>query len=152
MARVRTIPTLILILTLTFSSCRERPRYHRFCNLPQEGWSCRDTLSFHPDSDSVLSLNRYWVEVRLDCDFPYAALPLTVEQRNGKSIRRDSIVIPLSSNGRSLNGEGLRLLQYREGPFDLQTGTKELRIWHNAGYVRLIGIRDLGVEIRREQP
>lgn len=151
MARARTIPTLILSLTLAFSSCSEGLRYHRFCNLPQEGWSYHDTLSFVTDSDSIRGLNRYWVEVRLDCDFPYAALPLTVEQRNGKDIRRDSIVIPLSSDGRHLNGEGLRLLQYREGPFTLQAGTKEVRIWHNAGYVRLIGVRDLGLEIRREQ-
>jgi hypothetical protein len=91
------------------------------------------------------------VEVRLDCDFPYAALPLTVEQRNEGNIQRDDIVIPLSSDGRRLNGEGLRLLQYREGPFILQSGTKELRIWHNAGYVKLIGVRDLGLEIRRER-
>lgn len=151
MARVRIIPTLILSLTLALSSCREGLRYHRFCNLPQEGWSCRDTLSFVPDSDSIRGGNRFWVEVRLDCDFPYAALPLTVEQRNEGNIRRDNIVIPLSSDGRRLNGEGLRLLQYREGPFILQSGTKELRIWHNAGYVKLIGVRDLGLEIRRER-
>lgn len=152
MARVRTIPTLILTLTLALSSCREGLRYHRFCNLPQEGWSHRDTLSFVPDSDSIRGDNRFWIEVRLDCDFPYAALPLTVEQRGGQCSQRKRLSIPLSSDGRRLNGKGLRLLQYRDGPFDLLSGTKEVRIWHNAGYVKLIGIRDLGLEIRQARP
>lgn len=152
MARVRTIPTLILILTLALSSCREGLRYHRFSSLPQEGWSHRDTLSFVPDSDSVRGSNRFWIELRIDCDFPYASLPLTVEQRGECSLQRDRLVIPLSGDGRQLNGNGLRLLQYRNGPFDLQPGTKEVRIWHNAGYVKLIGIRDLGLEIRRSLP
>lgn len=152
MARVRTIPTLILILTLGLSSCREGVRYHRFCNLPQEGWSHRDTLSFVPDSDSICGDCLFWIEVRLDCDFPYAALPLIVEQRGSKNSQRDRLVISLSNDGRRLNGNGLRLLQYRNGPFDLQPGTKEVRIWHNAGYVRLIGIRDLGLEIRQAMP
>ena len=152
MARVRTIPTLILTLTLALSSCREGLRYHRFCNLPQEGWSHRDTLCFAPDSDSIRGDNWFWIEVRLDCDFPYAALPLTVEQRGGQCSQRKRLSIPLSSNGRRLNGKGLRLLQYRNGPFDLQPGTKEVRIWHNAGYVKLIGIRDLGLEIWQARP
>ena len=152
MARVRTIPTLILTLTLALSSCREGVRYHRFSSLPQEGWSCRDTLCFVPDSDSIRGDNRFWIEVRLDCDFPYASLPLTVEQRGRRSLQRDSLIIPLTNDGSRLNGRGLRLLQYRNGPFDLQPGTKEVRIWHNAGYVKLIGIRDLGLEIRQDRP
>lgn len=152
MARVRTIPTLILILTLALNSCREGVHYHRFCSLPQGEWSHRDTLSFVPDSNSIGDNKRFWIEVRLDCDFPYATLPLTVEQRGERIGQRDSLTIPLSGDGRRLNGNGLRLLQYRHGPFKLQPGTKEVRIWHNAGYVRLIGIRDLGLEIRRSQP
>ena len=152
MARVRTIPTLILILTLGLSSCREGVRYHRFCNLPQEGWSHRDTLSFVPDSNSICGNNRFWIEVRLDCDFPYAALPLIVEQRSSKNSQRGRLVMSLSNDGRRLDGKGLRLLQYRNGPFNLQPGTKEVRIWHDAGYVKLIGIRDLGVEIRQARP
>lgn len=152
MARLRIIPTLILILTLGLSSCRDGVRYHLFHSLPQEGWSHRDTLSFVPDSDSIRGDNCFWIEMRLDCDFPYAALPLTVEQRGRQYSQREHLSIPLSSNGRQLNGKGLRLLQYRNGPFNLQPGIKEVRIWHNAGYVKLIGIRDLGLEIRRAQP
>lgn len=152
MARLRIIPTLILILTLGFSSCREGVRYHLFRSLPQEGWSHRDTLFFVPDSDSIRGNNQFWIEMRLDCDFPYATLPLTVEQRGKQSVQRDRLIISLSNDGRRLDGRGLRLLQYRNGPFDLLPGTKEVRIWHNAGYVKLIGIRDLGLEIRQAQP
>lgn len=152
MVRVKTIPTLILVLTLALNSCREGVRYHRFCSLPQQGWSHRDTLSFVPDSDIIRGDNQFWIEVRLDCDFPYAALPLVVEQRGGQHSQRERLSVPLSNNGRQLNGKGLRLLQYRNGPFNLQSGTKEVRIWHDAGDVKLLGIRDLGVEIRQTRP
>lgn len=152
MVRVRTIPILILVLTLALSSCREGVRYHRFCSLPQQGWSLHDTLSFVPDSDSIRGNCQFWIEVRLDCDFPYAALPLTVEQRGEQGSQRKRLTIPLSSDGRRLDGNGLRLLQYRNGPFCLMPGAKEVRIWHNAGHVKLIGIRDLGLEIRLSQP
>ena len=60
MARVRTISTLILTLTLALSSCREGVRYHRFSSLPQEGWSCRDTLCFVPDSVPADSMQAYF--------------------------------------------------------------------------------------------
>ncbi len=146
MLRLKIATTLILALTL--SSCREGVCYHHFQEIPQEGWSHRDTLSFPLGQDSLAPYRKMWIEARVECDYPYSTLPLIVEQRASEGHLEDSVTLLLSDDGTRLTGKGLRLLQYRQGPFTIETATTEIRIRHTAGTVKLLGIKGVGIETK----
>lgn len=145
MLRLKIATTLILALTL--SSCREGVRYHSFLSVPEEGWSHRDTLSYPVGLDTLAPYRQIWVEARVECDYPYSTLPLVVEQRAKEGHIEDSITLSLSEDSVRLTGNGLRLLQYRQGPFTIETATEEIRLRHNAGAVKLLGIKEIGIEV-----
>lgn len=149
MLRLKIATTLVLALTL--SSCREGVHYHHFTDVPQEGWSHRDTLSFPLGQDSLTPYRQIWIEARVECDYPYSTLPLIVEQRAKEGHLEDSITLSLSDDGVRLTGKGLRLLQYRQGPFTIESATTEIRLRHNAGFVRLLGIKEVGIEAETAQ-
>ena len=144
MLRLKIATTLVLALTL--SSCREGVRYHHFHDIPREGWSHRDTLSFPLGQDSLAPHRKIWIEARVECDYPYSTLPLVVEQRASEGHLEDSVTLLLSDDGTRLTGKGLRLLQYRQGPFTIEPATTEIRLRHTAGAVKLLGIKEVGIE------
>ena len=135
-----------LVLALTLSCCHEGVCYHHFQNIPKEGWSHRDTLSFPLGLDSLAPYRKIWIEARIECDYPYSTLPLIVEQRAAGGHIEDSVTLLLSDDSTRLTGKGLRLLQYRQGPFAIESATTEIRLRHAAGTVKLLGIKEVGIE------
>ena len=131
------------------AACSEQAAIYEYRDLPAEGWSRTDTLSFATDTLQPGSY-RLTLGIRYNIDYPYRDIVLAVDDSMG--LRRDTICLADSMGNRK--GYGLSgLYQY---VFDM--GIKEVsrrcrlryRICHEMDSLQL-GIESVGMKIKKIQ-
>jgi len=148
--------TLLLSL-LVLAACDSNTMYHSYLHLPKEGWGKSDTLTFKaPITDSLASY-RISVEVRNRDDYPYSNLYLFISHNTQDStvFVTDTVKYTLADKSGKWLGTGLGDLYQSASSYTFvaprRSGNLTFRVTHGMRDNTLMGINDIGLEIKREK-
>jgi len=147
----------LLLSLIILTACDSNTMYHSYLHLPQEGWKKSDTLSFKAPITDSLATFRISVEVRNREDYPYSNLYLFISHNTQDStvFVTDTIEYALANKSGKWLGTGLGSLYQSAKSYTFiapkRSGNLTFRVTHGMKDNALIGINDIGIEIKQEK-
>lgn len=134
------------LLIMMTASCSEQAALYEYRDLPAEGWSRTDTLSFTTDT---IAPGKYKVTLglRYDTDYPYRNIILAVDADG--ELRQDTIYVADSIGNRKGYGlSGLYQYIYNIGVKEVpDSSVLHYNIYHKMDSI-LVGIDNVGMKIK----
>lgn len=147
----------LLLLLIILTACDSNTMYHSYLHLPQKGWGKSDTLIFKAPITDSLSTFRISVEVRNRDDYPYGNLYLFISHNTQDStvFVTDTIEYTLADKSGKWMGTGLGNLYQSSKSYTFiapgRSGNLTFRVSHGMRDNSLIGINDIGIEIKKKK-
>lgn len=145
----------LLLLVLSLYSCDSTKLYDEYANIPDEGWSLKDTVQFDlviPEGE--LQAYDYLIGLRNNNDYLYANIffYVIIKESNGLQIT-DTLQYLLAEPSGKWLGSGVgeikhNLLIYKEQQM-LRAGKYSVSIVHGMRDEVLQGIEDVGFRVER---
>ncbi len=150
---------IILLLSLILlTACDSDTMYHSFLHVSKEGWKKSDTLTFKAPITDSLATYRISVEVRNRIDYPYRNLCLFISHNTQDStvFVTDTIQYSLADESGKWLGTGVgNLYQSVCSSYTFiaprRSGNLIFKLSHGMKDNVLIGINDVGIEIKRKK-
>jgi gliding motility-associated lipoprotein GldH len=147
----------LLLLFILLTACDSNTMYHSFLHLPKEGWKKSDTLTFKAPITDSLATFRVSVEVRNRDNYPYSNLYLFISHNTQDSTAfvTDTVKYTLADKTGKWLGTGLGDLFQSACSYTFvaprRSGNLIFKVAHGMSDNNLVGINDIGLEIKRER-
>ncbi|MCK4569566.1 MAG: gliding motility lipoprotein GldH [Bacteroidales bacterium] len=153
MKKQRTFYLIIILITLTFGSCKQGSVYHEYITIEGANWYSDSVLHYEVVIEDSISLNDFYINIRNNTDYPFSNLYLflTTEFPNGHSTRDTIECILADKNGKWLgSGSGRikdnKIMLQQALRFPLR-GTYHFYLEQGMRHEQLKGIEDIGFSI-----
>ncbi len=141
----------LILAALLLSSCTDGTIQHQFRTVSgNNGWERTDTLTY--DIPEIPATCNYGMQVqlRVGTRFPYRTVWVAreVELDNPHMIKRDTVRIDLSEDGRHIDASGVTLFSINAEikPIQLEKGQKgKLRLMHLMRQETIPQLHDVGI-------
>lgn len=137
---------LILVSSLMLLSCRPQSVYSHYEAIPEKGWASEQTLTYEYTIDDTTALYQVLLHIRHTENYAYQNLWLFVDN--------DTMDITLADERGNWIGSGrngiLSLPVLYQDSVQLTAGKHEIHIQQGMRETLLTGIKDVGVEIKKQ--
>lgn len=153
--KMTTRNSLLLLLFIAFSACRNETKYHSFQYIKNKDWNKSDTLIYNIPVTASKGIYRLQIEIRHTDNYKYKNLWLEMSNNLKDSTRfvKDSIQLKLADKSGRWYGDGIGGLYQFDTLFTKRiivsqtANNHSLRITHIMRDNSLPGIRDIGIRL-----